>query len=65
MVGTGTKTVIYNGMVNFLVFTHANTHTATIGSQINSQDTTQTQWCGSNQDEWTTHHHTNGILPYR
>ena len=28
-------------------------------SQINSQDTTQTQWCGSNQDQWTTYHHTN------
>ena len=26
--------------------------------EINSQDTTQTQWCSSNQDQWTTHHHT-------
>ena len=27
-------------------------------SKINSQDTNQKQWCGSNQDQWTPHHHT-------
>ena len=32
MLGTRTKTVIYNGMGKFLVFTQANTHTATIGT---------------------------------
>ena len=32
MLGTRTKTVIYNGMVHFLFFTHVNTHTATIGT---------------------------------
>ena len=53
----------WNG--KFLAFTHANAHSYNRYSQINSQDTTQTQWCGPNQDQWTTHHHINGILPYR
>ena len=49
-----------------LVFTHANTHTATIGTVKSTLKILhQTQWCGSNQDQWTTYHHTNGILPYR
>ena len=32
MLGTRTKTVIYNRIGKFLAFTHANTHTATIGT---------------------------------
>ena len=60
------KTVIYNGMVNFLGYTHANTHTATIGTVKSTLKIPPgTQWCGSNQDQWTTYHHTYGILPYR
>ena len=52
----------WNG--KFLAFTCANTCTTTIGTVKSMQDTTQTQWYGSNQDQWTTHHHTYGILPY-
>ena len=54
----------WNG--KFLAFTHANTRTATIGTvKLTLKDTTQTRWCGSNRDQWTPHHHTNGIPPYR
>ena len=54
----------WNG--KFLVFTHANTCTATIGTVKSTlKIPPRHKWCGPNQDQWTTYHHTNGILPYR
>ena len=51
----------WNG--RFLTFTHAITQKATVGTnKINPQDTIQTQWCGTDQDQWTSDHNTHSTL---